>query len=350
MMRLSSVRLRGRDLVAAVAVLVALWWGGVLAGLAAGVAVVGGSLVVGRGGLRRGRRGKRRTSGFAVSGSRVRVVEFQGYVYFDAAKRLLGEVTREVAASGPEELGFLVLEFRGAVGAERSAAATLARLQRLLGARGVSVVFSGMSSALQRLLGRAGCEFTTPSGHAAEDLGRALAWCDTQGLAYSGDQQLLDRFQATTGDRWLLPQLLGRCEALELAAGTEVMRTGANDVALYFVERGTLSAWQDLGDGDKLLMRSLGPGSLVQDSVLHPGADHPVVVTCDGPARVHRLSGAAQAELQAEDPFLASALERLASGLASEQKPPRKGSRGRGLVQAMSSGRYRAVERAQASE
>lgn len=337
MTRLSSVRFRGREMAAALLVLVVATWMGAVAGIFAGVAVIAVLLASDRRGARRVRREKRRPSGFQVSGARVRVVEFQGYVYFDAAKRLLGEVTREVAAA--DELGFLVLDFRGAIGAERSAAATLARLQRLLGGRGVAVVYTGMGSTMQRMLQRAGCEFTMPGGHAAEDLRRGLEWCDTQGLTYAGDMQLLERFQATTGDRWLLPQLLRRCEAQELPAGAVVLR-GEEDGAIHFLERGSLSAWQDLGDGDRLLLRTLEPGALVENSVLHPGAEHhPVIVVCDTPARVHRLSGASRAQMELEDPFLAAALERLVSGLANERTPPRGAgaSQGRGIVSALNS-------------
>jgi anti-anti-sigma regulatory factor len=334
MMRLSSIHLRGRELAAALLVLVVMAWMGPLAGLLAGVVVAAMLLALGRSGPGRPRR-RSRAPGFAVSGAQVRVVEFAGYVYFDAAKRLLSEVTR-----GSDGLHFLVLDLRGAIGAERSAAATLARLQRLMGGRGVGVVFTGMGTALQRLLARAGCEFTGPGGYAAEDLRRGLEWCDVQGSSSGGSRELLDRFQRTTGDRWLLPQLLGRCEARELRAGDEVMRTGAGDGSVHFIERGTLSAWQDLGDGDRLLLRTLGPGALVRDSFLQPGADLPVVVTCDTPARVHRLSGEALARLEEEDPFLAAGLERLATGLASERKTPRRGPRGLGIVQALNSGPY----------
>ena len=335
MMRLSSVNFRGREMAAALLVLVVFTWLGAVAGIAVGVMVI--AWLLGQGPRRRRARVPRRAAGFQVSGSRVRVVEFQGYVYFDAAKRLLGEVTREVAAA--DELGFLVLDFRGAIGAERSAAATLARLQRLLGGRGIAVVYTGMGSTLQRMLQRAGCEFTMPGGHAAEDLRRGLEWCDTQGLTYAGDMQLLERFQATTGDRWLLPQLLRRCEAQELPAGAVVLR-GEEDGAIHFLERGSLSAWQDLGDGDRLLLRTLEPGALVENSVLHPGAEHhPVIVVCDTPARVHRLSGAARAQMEVEDPFLAAALERMVTGLANERTPPRGAgaSQGRGIISALNS-------------
>lgn len=332
MTRLSSVRFRGREMAAALLVLVVATWLGALAGVVTGLGVIAVMLM---GGRREQRQRRPRPSGFQVSGARVRVVEFQGYVYFDAAKRLLGEVTREVATG--EDLGFLVLDFRGAIGAERSAAATLARLQRLLGARGVAVVYTGMGSTMHRMLQRAGCEFRLPGGHAAEDLRRGLEWCDTQGLTYAGDMQLLERFQAATGDRWLLPQLLRRCEGQDLPAGAVVLR--GEDGAIHFVERGSLSAWQDLGDGDRLLLRTLGPGALVESSVLHPGADqHPVLVVCDTPARVHRLSGAARAQMEADDPFLAAALDRLVLGLANERTPPRGASRGRGIIQAFNSG------------
>ena len=89
-----------------------------------------------------------------------------------------------------------------------------------------------------------------------------------------------------------------------------------------------------------MLLRTLGPGALVRDSILHPGADLPVVVTCDTPARVHRLSAEALARLEEDDPFLAAGLERLATGLASERTAPRRGSQGRGIVQALNSSPY----------
>jgi hypothetical protein len=324
---------------AALLVLVVFAWLGAVAGVA-GVMVI--AWLLGQRPPRRRSRAPRRPAGFQVSGSRVRVVEFQGYVYFDGAKQLLGEVIREAAASA-EQMGFLVLDFRGAIGAERSAAATLARLQRLLAARGVAVVYTGMGSTMQRLLQRAGCEFTVPGGHAAEDLRRGLAWCDRQGRTYAGDMRLLELFRANTGDRWLLPQLLGRCEAHDLPAGAMVLRSDESG-AIFFVERGSLSAWQDLGDGDRLLLRTLGPGALASGSVLHPGADlHPVVVLCDTPTRVHRLSEAVRKEMEAEDPFLAAALARMVVGLANERTPPRAGSRGRGIVHRLNSsaGLYR---------
>ena len=340
MMRLSSVNFRGREMAAALLVLVVFTWLGAVAGIAVGVMVI--AWLLGQGPRRRRARVPRRAAGFQVSGSRVRVVEFQGYVYFDGAKRLLGEVMQEATAAA-EEMGFLVLDFRGAIGAERPAAATLARMQRLLAARGVAVVYTGMGSTLQRVLQRAGCEFTMPGGHAAEDLRRGLAWCDRQGLTYAGDMKLLELFRANTGDRWLLPQLLGRCEAHDLPAGAMVLRSDESG-AIFFVERGSLSAWQDLGDGDRLLLRTLGPGALVESSVLHPGADqHPVVVLCDTPARVHRLSEAVRRETEAEDPFLAAALARMVCGLANERRPPRNAARGRGIVHRLNSsaGLYR---------
>lgn len=319
-------------MVAAFGILVAVTWMGAPAGAAAAL-VLAALLASGR--PRRVRR-ETRPSRYEASGSRVRVVEFRGYVYFDDAKRLLAEVKRELAAT-PEGLRFLVLDFRGAIGAERSAAATLARLQRLLGLRGIAVVYTGMGSTLQRLLQRAGCRYSLPGGHVADDLRRGLRWCDEQGRTFAGDMQLLERFSAATGDRWLLPQLLKCCEAYDLPAGAVALR-GEERGTVVFVERGRLSAWQDLGDGDRLLLRALGPGALVQGSVLHPGAEqHPVVVVCETPARIHRLSAAVREQLAADDPALAAALERLAAGLANERTPPRSASRGRGLVRALSS-------------
>lgn len=342
MVRLPSVRFRGREMAAALLILAVVSWMGAVVGVAALVVVLALLLIPSR--ETSAPRQLRRTVNFTVSGSRVRVVEFAGYVYFDGAKRLLAEVMHALTTA-PRELEFLIMDFRGAIGAERSAAATLARLQRLLGARGVAVVYTGMGSTLQRLLQRAGCEFTMPGGHAAEDLRRGLEWCDTQGRTYAGDMRLLERFGAATGDRWLLPQLLGRCVAYDLPAEAVVL-CGEPSGAIFFVERGRLSVWRDFGDGDRLRLRTLGPGALVQSAVVDRGAELArVVVECDTPARVHCLSEAVREELAAEDPLLAAALERMVTSLATgrhgarfgdEKKPPRGP---RGLISALSSSR-----------
>lgn len=265
-------------------------------------------------------RASRHQSVLDAHGAQIRVLQLQGYIFFGSAHRLLHDVTGEL--DGGAALRFVVADFRQVVGLDCSAAATLARLQRRLHARGVALVCTGLTPAIERLLTIAGCELEGASAQVRADLDHGLEFCEERLLADAGasrdEVRLADEFAALAGDPSLLPRLLAFAAHVDLPAGAAVFAASDAGDGLYLIESGSLTAWLAVGDSRRRL-RTMGPGTMIGEAGPYLQAQRSAAVVCDTPARLHHLSNAALARMQAEAPQLLAELHRVVASMLADR-------------------------------
>jgi SulP family sulfate permease len=98
------------------------------------------------------------------------------------------------------------------------------------------------------------------------------------------------------------------------------MRQGDETDALYFIESGKVAVELELGEDEPVRLRSIGPGT-VGEIGLYIGLPRTASVVAEDQGTVHRLSAAALARMERDDPDLAAAFHkfiarRLANRLA----------------------------------
>ena len=121
------------------------------------------------------------------------------------------------------------------------------------------------------------------------------------------------------GDAALLPRLLAYAEVVELPADATVFAAGDDGDGLYLIESGSLTAWLELGDGHRRRLRRMGPGTMIGEAGPYLHARRSAAVVSDTPVRLHWLSNAALAQMQAEAPELLAELHRVVASMLADR-------------------------------
>lgn len=112
-------------------------------------------------------------------GGEIQGLNLQSYLFFGSANRLYQHVKALLQRS--PECRFLVFDFKQVTGIDSSAAYSFAQIKRVAHERGVKLVLVHLASPVERGL-RAG-EFITDEVTVAQELDRALEWCENAIIA-----------------------------------------------------------------------------------------------------------------------------------------------------------------------
>lgn len=240
-------------------------------------------------------------------GARWRIVELQGALFFGSAIALVGRV-EALLAQAPERLLF---DFRHVRWLDSSGAQALGRLFKAAQKNGCEVHLSGLSPASAAALRAAGAAGDAgPPVHA--DIDTALGAWDESVLQAAGivAPSLLSALAPALGSEAAAKRLLDAFEPLALAAGEVLFRQGDASDALYLVQSGRLAALVRQGDAE-VAVRTSGPGATIGEMGLFRGRDRSATLRAEQPSVVLRLAHARLAELETQEPALASALYRF---------------------------------------
>ena len=236
-------------------------------------------------------------------GARLRIVELQGFLFFGSTTRL-GERIEALLRVEPLPQR-LLFDFRHVHGLDSSAAQALGRLFKQLHAGGVEVDLSGLSTAAQAELRRAGALADGMPVHA--DIDAAVGAWDEAELARAGlaDAWPLQLFGSPRAAERALPYF----ETLALEAGAVLFSQGDRPDAIYLLHSGCLSA-HVRQDGREVWVRSIRAGGTVGEMGVFRDLPRSATVRADEASVVLRLSAERWAELQQRDPALAARLDR----------------------------------------
>lgn len=98
-----------------------------------------------------------------------------------------------------------------------------------------------------------------------------------------------------------------------------MLKQGEEADKLYFIERGSVSVYLEIDNGERVRLQTLGLGTAAGELGIYLGAKCTASVTADSPGMVYRLTRAAMARMQEEEPELAATFHQFVARLLSER-------------------------------
>jgi sulfate permease, SulP family len=240
---------------------------------------------------------------------RVQILRVSGYVFFGSTNRLLERIRVRVEGEAPPR--FLVIDLRRVTGVDASAAAALAKAERLTSAQGTEIVLTGASEAVRTRLERGGVLGTQGAVSFEADLNSGLQRCE---------EALLE---GATEDDWvtspdgLPPGLAPYLDRLSLAEGTILLHQDEPPGDIYVLAEGRLAVETSKPEGKRVRVRTLRPGVVVGEIALYTRAPRTADVVAVTRCVVLRCSSEQFARMEAEHPDVAAGVHRwLAHTLA----------------------------------
>ncbi len=250
------------------------------------------------------------------------ILELQGFVFFGTANMVLEQLRQRLKDPALPCPRFVVLDFRRVNGLDASAVLSFAKMKQLAQPQGLILVFTHLSSVMQRQLAQ---EVLTDEDRALWrvelDLDHGVEWCEEQML------QMLDGERPTPGEGGHLEtlqleaihDLKKHMERTDVPDGYYLIRQGDPPRGLYFVEAGQVTAQREYGDGRVMRLRKMGPGTIVGEMGLYLGSEASASIVTNQSSTVYYLSRANLTRLEEAEPKVAAAFHKYIAQLLSER-------------------------------
>lgn len=257
-------------------------------------------------------------------GEQTLIFKLQGFIFFGTANTVLELIRQRVANRDLPTLRFVVFSFHRVTGVDSSAVLAFVKMQQLASAQGLSLIFTHLSPAVARQLERGGiADGTEGIIRVYGDLDHSIEWCENRLLETASLDQdkpslalgelLAEGFPTSAA----LIRLLTYLEREQVGAGYYLMRQGDPASELYFIESGNVTAELELEDGERVRLRTMGPGTVVGEMGLYLHEPRTAFIQTETPAVVYKLTFEALRRMEQEDPDLAIAFHQfLARSLA----------------------------------
>ncbi|MDX2216754.1 MAG: SulP family inorganic anion transporter [Oculatellaceae cyanobacterium bins.114] len=264
-------------------------------------------------------------------GEELYILRLQGYIFFGTANTLLEHVRSRLNNKTLTKISFLVIDFQLTGGLDSSSVISFIKMRRLAKQFGVTLVLTDLSPDIEGKLSQSHVidvigdeEKPDVVTRTFPDLDHGVEWCENQILRRGTFRR--KRFVPLTiqlEDVFPLPnkttKFLNRLEKLKVQAGYCLYRQGDPSEAIYFVESGQISILQELGDGEVVRMGTVSEGTVIGEVGFYQESVHSVSAIADEPCSLYRLSREALAQLEQEEPQLASACHQFIAKLLAER-------------------------------
>jgi sulfate permease, SulP family len=238
---------------------------------------------------------------------RVQILRVSGHVFFGSTNRLLERIRTRVEGDTP--LRFLVIDLRRVTGVDASAAAALAKAERLTSAQGIEIVLTGASEVVRTRLERGGILGTRGVVSFEADLDSGLQRCEEALLEGATPED-----DGVTSPDGLPPGLAPYLERVPLAEGTVLLHQDEPPGDIYVLAEGRLAVETSTPEGKRVRLRTLRPGVVVGEIALYTGVPRTADVVAETRCMVLRCSSEQIARIEAEDPDVAAGLHRWLAG------------------------------------
>jgi SulP family sulfate permease len=196
----------------------------------------------------------------------IHVVRLQGFLFFGTAHRLLDEIGTQLAAARAVPLRFLVLDFARVTGADSSAIASFARLLDEAESRGFQILLAAVPPPVRALIDVVGrgvdLKLFADLDHCLEHAENELLAKAVPGGGPDGHEAAGDLAEVLA-DPMLRRRLLTYARPVTWRPGQTVIVQGELSNAMYFIERGRLTARLKLSQGGTVRVTTLLPGTVV---------------------------------------------------------------------------------------
>jgi sulfate permease, SulP family len=243
---------------------------------------------------------------------RVQILRVSGHVFFGSTNRLLERIRARVEGDTPPR--FLVIDLRRVTGVDASAAAALAKAERLTSAQGIEIVLTGASEAVRTRLERGGILGTQGVVSFEADLDSGLQRCEEALLEGATPED-----DGVTSPDGLPPGLAPYLDRVPLAEGTVLLHQDEPPGDIYVLAEGRLAVETSTPEGKRVRVRTLRPGVVVGEIALYTGVPRTADVVAQTPCVVLRCSSEQIARIEAEDPDVAAGLHRWLAGTLADR-------------------------------
>ena len=325
-------RLPALEFVALLLVMLTVAWGGLLSGVAMGLAL---TLVLFVWNYRRVPVVRLSAAGAAHrssvmrplaedavlrrDGAAIRLLRLQGYLFFLNSTAL-------IEALPQAGVRFLVVDFRAVAGMDSSAGMSLRRAYQIARERGYAVLCTGLDPALRAQFARLRLPLAAPPDLPAADTEDAgLQYAETRLLedaglsANTGPASLAALFGETLGHP-VPPELLAPYLVRQtLAGGAVLIRQGAESDTMAFIVSGRVAVRLETALGAPMQLATAGPGVVMGEVGFYTGVPRTATVVAETDTQVETLSRAALARMERADPALASLLHRMMTCMLADK-------------------------------
>lgn len=254
-------------------------------------------------------------------GEQLYILQLQGFIFFGTAQNLLNQIRLRINDPHLPVLHFVVLDFRRVSGFDSSAMSSFLRMRQLAEARHIRLVFTHLSSDMQRQLEQGGLvEGQHEAFRVLPTLDHGVEWCEDQILAESSllteaqdtlRAQLERVFPASAN----VARFVDYLERREVGSGYYLMRQGDPSDDLYFIESGSVTAQFELDDGRTVRLRTMRGGTVAGEVGLYLGGIRTASVVTTQPSTLYCLAASAIQQMEEENPEEAAALHRFIAHL-----------------------------------
>jgi SulP family sulfate permease len=258
-------------------------------------------------------------------GWHIYILELQGFLFFGTANALLERIQARVADAEQAPVRYIILDFRRVTGLDSSAVLSFTKGKQLAEPQGITLVLTHLSARIQHQFELGGLFASSARVHVFPDLDHGLEWCEEQLLEMERittlhvpvtlRAQLADSGFAKANTARLMEFL----ERVDAEQGEYMIRQGDEADRLYFIERGTVSVYLEVENGERVRLQTLGLGTAVGELGLYLGATSTASVIADSPVTAYRLTRAALSEMKEKEPELAATFHEFAARLLSER-------------------------------
>ena len=243
---------------------------------------------------------------------RVQILRVSGHVFFGSTNRLLERIRARVESDTPPR--FLVIDLRRVTGVDASAAAALAKAERLASAQGTEIVVTGASEAVRTRLERGGVLGAQGVVSFEADLDSGLQRCEEALLEDAAPE---DNGVTSLDD--LPPGLAPYLDRVPLAEGTVLLHQDEPPGDIYVLAEGRLAVETSTPEGKRVRVRTLRPGVVVGEIALYTRVPRTADVVAETRCVVLRCSSEQIARIEAEDPDVAAGLHRWLAGTLADR-------------------------------
>jgi SulP family sulfate permease len=272
------------------------------------------------------------------------ILELQGFVFFGTAYRLYQQVRERIEREEPDNLRYVLLDFRQVSGLDASAVMSFPKIKQFVESHDIRLVFSNLSDALCEQMDRDFFSQVAADDRLVyKDLDHAVEWCEEQeierlqsvglgpsrrgeGAALSVAEERRDRlsgllsfFEESAEDdgTTLFERMNSYLEQLEMAAGERIIQQGRRPNGLYIIHAGGATVQTENDEGKVKRLRKMSAGSVVGEVSLYMNQVATADVITNEDCVIYLLKRDRLRAMEADDPRLAQELHKYLARLLS---------------------------------
>lgn len=244
-------------------------------------------------------------------GDQAYFLQLQGFIFFGTANSLL-ELVRTRIANTPTR--YVVIDFRQVIGLDSTALLSFDKMRQLAHERGFTLVLSGLAFSMRQRFDRGGLLEKQGVLRYATDLDRAVEWCEDQicvsNEAESNERSLANYLLAIVPGA-ATERLIKHMEYKVVAAGNYIIKQGADDDQIYFIESGQVTAQLEFPDAPPKRLETMQGGRAVGELAFYLGTKRSAAVVADRASSIYCMSKDTLARIEQDDPEAAYAFHRV---------------------------------------